>query len=103
MNPNSTILTEAEIEDFKRTILQYRYDKDDFQLTEIPAHEQTGKQQNTHFLGEVSVRRISNGNEITYKAGRSAAKIPPAYWRDRPFPWPAYFQDDLKHGTFGHH
>ena len=103
MNPGSSILTKAEIEDFERTIRRCRYDKDDFQLTEIPAHQPTGKPQNIHFLGEASVRRISNGHEITYRAGRSAAKIPPASWRDRPYPWFAHFQDNLKHGTFGHH
>ncbi|MFC1824883.1 hypothetical protein ACFL9T_19415 [Thermodesulfobacteriota bacterium] len=90
MNPASTILTEAEIEDFEDTLHQYRYEKEDFQLTENPAHELTGKQQNIHFLGEVSVRRISNGNEMTYRAGPGLART-------------AYFQDDLKHGTFGHH
>ena len=100
MNPGSSILTKAEIEDFERTIHRCRYDKDDFQLTEIPAHEPTGKLQNILFLGEVRVRRISNGHEITYRAGQSAAEIPPASWRDRTSPWTAHFQDALKHGTF---
>ncbi len=67
------LITDSEMDDFDAVILKAGFDVDDFHVVDLE-DEPTAKEQHP-ITGTVTVRRISTGHAITYRAGHGSTWV----------------------------